>query len=185
VTEVEDLSWLECGAEAPELIPIFGLTKRQLAAALNTNLKTIDKWCRDGLPARSIGSKRGGLRFDLPIVVEWLRDQERGDNDTLSDAKRKSMLAIAKKRDLEARKLAGELYPIDLFERYIVQRATVFRQRLQNIDLAVFDLTAQQRDDIRVSMDSALRDFAEMELSEELVKDFEAWESQFEKPSEH
>jgi hypothetical protein len=168
----EDLSWLDGGA--PELVPIYGMSKRQLAAALNVNPKTINKWLLDGLPARQGASKREGLRFDLPAVVEWLRAQERGEEggNTLAEARRKAMLAIAHKRRLEAEKLAGNLVPLDIMERYVVERSVQFRQRLLHVGQETLGLTPQQYEDIETAIRSALEDFSKMPLADEFARDW-------------
>jgi len=52
------------------------LTAKQLAEMLNINRKTIFKMAKAGrIPSFRIGSS---VRFDVRLIVEWLRRQRRG-----------------------------------------------------------------------------------------------------------
>jgi len=185
----DDLAWLEGGEldaeEAPggELIPVRNMNKRQLALALNTTPRTLNKWLLDGMPSRPGPGKRDSYRFDLAPVVDWLRARERGEGgDTYAEAKTKAMLAIARKRDIETRKLAGELIPLDWVMRAVEERYIVARQRLLQVDLAAVGLSQEQHHDIENAMRDALNDISQTSLGDEFWKGIS--EDPTEQPSE-
>jgi hypothetical protein len=133
---LEDDSWLEGRPAAADAvtIPVHGLTKRELAAAFNVPLKAIDKWTREGLPCRSTGSNRGGLRFDLPVAIEWRAAQREAEaagdtTGTLADAKRRIALAQARRIELENAKEEGRLLQTETVSRYCKARYFAFRAR--------------------------------------------------------
>ena len=130
----EDLAWLEGPPAVADalVIPVHGLTKRELSAATGYTIKQIDKLCREGLPCRTTGSNRGGLRFDLPVVIEWIAAQREaeaaGDTDgTLAEAKRRFALAQARRVELENAKAEGRLLDTEVVGRYWVHRTSIFR----------------------------------------------------------
>lgn len=46
------------------------LTKRDIAAAMQVSIRTVERWTADGLPTRSI---RGGVRYNRRDAGRWLR----------------------------------------------------------------------------------------------------------------
>ena len=170
MSQAEDLSWLDPPADGPVLVPTHGATKRELAAATGYSLKTIDKLCREGLPARSTGSKRGGLRFDLPIVVEWIADQRAADcggvGDTYAEAKRKAMLAIAEKRQIEAKRLAGELIQMTEVHGLVNEVFSELRDGLLLLSSQLMMLSTEHRFELDRAVNGLLQTVSE-KMSEE------------------
>ena len=67
---------------ALELAQSRGLTKSQVAAALNRSTATIDRWVAAGMPHDGVGTRR---RFDLEACRAWLRDRPRVTTNILTE----------------------------------------------------------------------------------------------------
>jgi phage terminase Nu1 subunit (DNA packaging protein) len=170
---MSDDDWLEHG---PPCVPVHGLDKRDLSLALDKPLKAIDKMVREGLPVRSTGTKRGGLRFDLPTVIEWIAAERAaavgGDGNSVTDAKRRLAVAQAGLKELERAKLEGELFPVKVFERLVSDIYTKFRARLQSLPLEVTDLSQRQHAQFEEAIHDALSDISAVRFSEALELEF-------------
>jgi phage terminase Nu1 subunit (DNA packaging protein) len=179
----DDDSWLE--APTATTIPVRSLTKRELADATNYTLTHIDKLCRAGLPARPTASRRQGLRFDLPEVIEWLcahraATQGGGEGETLAEAKRRIAVAQAEVKELERARLKEEFLPTDLVMKLIGDYYTVFSRRLQNIDSHVFGLTDKQRTELQDATYDLLAEISEGKFAEAMGLDGGESELEFE-----
>src|ERR1043166_3324945 len=94
--------WLE-GGDDPTITDRAGL-----AALTGLAPKEIDRALREGLP--TLPRKRGvPTKFSVPAVVQWLLAQQ---GDSLESAKRRSLQATARKREVEAGRMEGELIPL-------------------------------------------------------------------------
>src|SRR5689334_6727787 len=96
--------WLEGDASADsESVPLRDLTKHEVSLATGYPLAAIDRLVRLGLPHRPGASKRAGLRFDLPAVIEWIAEHRAasrgGPDDSTAAAKRRSALAYARRQE--------------------------------------------------------------------------------------
>ncbi len=158
--------WMEGDVPAAETVPVRGLSKRDLASATGYTLSQIDKLCRAGLPARAGASKRAGLRFDLPAVIEWIAEhrvaQQGGDGEPLHVVKRRLAAAQARRVELQNAERERELVPLDEFCSWIGQRHGEFRTRILSIPTQVHGLTDDQRDELEQAVWSALADLSGM-----------------------
>jgi phage terminase Nu1 subunit (DNA packaging protein) len=153
--------------EAPDAdsIPVYGLNKRQLAAAFNVSLKTINRWCLEGLPSRSSGSRKGGLRFDLPAAIEWRRAadlaEQGGDGESLADAKRRNAIAQAYARELANAEREGRLIEMESVRAIINDVYGDVRERIITLSGRVPTLDPGQRDQIDAAANDVLAELAD------------------------
>lgn len=150
---------------AAEAVPIHGLSKRQLAAALGKPLRTVDKLCRDGLPCRSAGSRAAGLRFDLPVAIEWIaahRAAEAGGeaSDALAQAKIAKAKAEAAKLERANAQAAGELVPLAELEREIAEGMAALRSTLLAIPARLTEHAPEMRASVKAEIVAAINGFA-------------------------
>lgn len=96
------------------------LTQRQIAKAFGVSTRTVNRWHDDGFPHHGEGR---GIRYHLPDCIEWALARERRDLEDqldamqdLDSARTRRMLALAKKTELEAEKMAERMIDIDDLE---------------------------------------------------------------------
>ena len=172
----EDLDWLE-GGEATlsatdgvaakfETVPVRDLTKRDLSAATGYPLKKLDALCRAGLPAKPGASKRGGLRFELPAVIEWLAEQRAAEragpeDESLAGAKRRLANAQARRAELENQKREGELAESSVVLEWVENSYAAVRARLTSLETEIPGLSDDQQERVRDVIHDVLQGISE------------------------
>jgi phage terminase Nu1 subunit (DNA packaging protein) len=181
MTDTED--WLEGEDQSTTRIPIHGLTKRELAAAFNMPPKQIDKFVREGMPSRSMGTNRGGLRFDLAPCVEFrigraVAAQGGSEDQSTVEAKRRLAVAQAQRKEIENAKLLEELVPLDLAIADGVRKAGAIRNGILTLPSQVHGLSDTQRDQLDAAIHDLLSDVhagnydSEFEEIEAMLKNY-------------
>jgi phage terminase Nu1 subunit (DNA packaging protein) len=155
--------WLD-GGDAPAVVPVRDATKREIADATAYTLTKIDALTRNGMPSRATASKRDGLRYDLPAVIEWIAEhraaQRGGAGDTSQGAKRRLSIAQARLKEIEIEKAEGDLIAIDEVLQCIGQRYGHTRQRLLSLPTEIAGLTVDQREALADAIHNALTEIS-------------------------
>lgn len=109
-------------------------SQRQIAGAFDVSTRTIQRWHDDGFPHDGEGR---GVRYDLPACIEWALERERRDVQDqldamrdLDSAKARRMLALAKKTEYEAEKIAGRMIDIEDLEQLHLEPLMRIREAL-------------------------------------------------------
>ncbi len=147
------------GSDEPLTVPVNGLTKRELADATGYPLNRIDKLVREGLPAIPAQSKRAGLRFDLPAVIEWVAEhraaQRGGADDTTAGAKRRLAIAQAEKLETANKVAQGEFFVAAEVRASITENIARIRESLLTIPTRV-SAPVELQAEIRAEIVSAI-----------------------------
>lgn len=110
------------------------MDKHGLARFLGMPLKDIDKALRDGLPTHGERVRGAALLFSVPDCVRWLLERAGG---SIEAAKRRSLEAVARKREAEADKLESRYVEAELVESAIRDGIAKLQAELMSIPARV------------------------------------------------
>lgn len=152
------------------IVPVLGMSKRDVAAATDYSPAKIDRLVREGLPARRGRSNRAGLRFDLPVLIEWIAahraaEQGGGEDQSLAAAKRRKALADARKAELEAAFREGQLVEVDAVLDWIKKSFADYRNQLLSIPSQVTGLLPEQYEQLDFAINDMLADLSDKKAS--------------------
>lgn len=149
----DDDNWLE--GDGPATDPTV-VDKHGLATFLGMTLKDIDRLLRDGLPIHGERRRGAAARFRVPAVVQWLLARRA---DPMDAAKRRSIEAVARKREAEAGKLEDRFVEIDVVESAIKDGVAKFQAELMSIPARC---PPDVRDVVKVEIAGAINRLAEI-----------------------
>lgn len=114
------------------------VNRQELANAMGVSLPTIDKWVRDGCPAKTRGSKGTQWEFVVADVVAWWGNKQReaaagagvADEDEL---KRRAQAANTGRAELAFAREKGEVAPVREFEMATAKIMAAIRQNVMTV----------------------------------------------------
>lgn len=150
---------------------VYTMNKRQLAKALGVSLSTVDKWLlKQDFPSKKVGNK---YYFDIEEVKNWLkkREKEREKLNTLSKEKAKLIRANAQLKELQLKKLKGELIEKQVAFEAFAFTLTRMRDKLIAIPnkSAPLLITAKSLQEIKQILEDLIREVLNEISSEEFV----------------
>jgi phage terminase Nu1 subunit (DNA packaging protein) len=111
--------------------PALIVSKRDLATLFGMVPKDIEAYVREGMPVHSKQRRSGSaLKLCVPDCVQWLL---RHGADPLDDAKRRSLEANARKREVEAAKMESKYVAVETVEEVIRDQVATFQSELQSL----------------------------------------------------
>jgi len=114
--------------EGPDLIPVTGLTKGDLAKATGFTPKRIRGLINEGrIPGTAPKTRGGGWSFDLPAIFARLVDAPAVQEDPIAEAKRRKAVAEAQRIEQLNKKIAGELIAADEVRQTVARHVARFR----------------------------------------------------------
>lgn len=145
------------------------LTRPALAKLLRMDVKTVDKFMREGCPVAVKGdaARRLPHKLDAADFVRWWIEREREIARTkttviaegegaFDEEKVRDKAAQADLRELQVAKLKRELVPIADVHSYVDEIAGLIRAAAQAVHTQVRDLTEEQREDVIKATDAML-----------------------------
>ena len=123
-----DFSWDDIGEADTDDATV--VDKYGLASFTGLTIKQIDAALKDGLPTHGERRKGAALKFSVPEVVQWLLDK---NEDPMQAAKRRQALAIADKREAEAKKITGTYVELETVTAAIRDNVAKMQSELRGI----------------------------------------------------
>ena len=130
------------------------MNKPALAKRFKVSVKTVDSWALKGCPCRR--GPLGQYIFDLKAVEAWRRDnlparkKASGGALSYSAARARKETALAGLRELQLRERTGELVEVAAVGAAAFRKARVVRDRLQNIPARCSGILAAESDQMKV-----------------------------------
>lgn len=148
---------------------------------MGVSLPTVDRWIRDGCPAKQRGTKGIPWIFVLSDVVAWWGERQReaaaGTAPTdVEDARRRKLSAEAAMAELELAKARGDVAPVREFEMAQSKMMAIIRTNILNVpSRAVFQLLGETDEKVfKAKLRSELSLALEQAASEDLDIDLDA-----------
>lgn len=107
--------------------------KHGLARVTGLTIRDIDRHCRDGLPIHGERKRGAQLTFHVPTVVQWLLAQARQASTALEDARVRQAEATARRAEVQADKIEGDLVPLETVAAAARDAAAVWRGELLSL----------------------------------------------------
>ena len=150
---------------------VYTMNKRQLAKALGVSLSTVDKWLlKQDFPSKKVGNR---YCFDIEEVKKWLkkREKDRAKLNTLSKERAKLIRANAQLKELQLKKLKGELIEKQVAFEAFAFTLTRMRDKLIAIPhkSAPLLITAKSLQEIKQILEDLIREVLNEISSEEFA----------------
>lgn len=146
-----------------------------LAAAMGVSEPTVDRWVKEGCPAKTRGRRGVEWQFNLPDVIAWWGARERdkaagADTTDETELRRRGLVASTGKLELEFAIARREVAPVDEFERAQAKLMATIQTNMLNVPArAVLQLLGEKdetvfKQKLRAEITLALQQSAEAEL---------------------
>lgn len=156
--------------------------RQETADVVGVDVKTLDRWVRDGCPVEKRGGNGVAWEFYLPDVIRWWGDRRVAETtanapDDLHEIELRRKRAEMLQAELELAKARSEVAPIHEFEMAQTKAMAAIRTRIMNVPQRVVmqllgetnETTFKERltDELRVALEAASEADLELEIDDE------------------
>jgi phage terminase Nu1 subunit (DNA packaging protein) len=145
-------------------------TRQQTADTIGVDVKTLDRWVKDGCPVARRGGRGVEWGFSIPDVVRWWGDRRAAEAaadepDDLHEIELRTKRALMLKAELELAKAKGEVAAVAEFEKVQTKAMAAIRARVMQVPQRVVmrlvgetnetKIKSRLSEELRIALESA------------------------------